>query len=150
MARAGHVYVMRVSDEAVKVGFSKNPARRAIELGTLDVLHHTEWLEHAELIEKSAHRLLKLGKKHIKDEIFSASVKEAIAAINDAIEMAAGETLRLDSTPVGNNKWLQVRVDEEFERKLDRLRKAEPDLPSKSEMVNRLVDRANEKLDSKK
>ena len=149
MARAGHVYVMRVSNEAVKVGFSKNPARRAIELGALDVLHHTEWLEHAELIERSAHRLLKLGGKHIKDEVFSASVKEAIAAINDAIEMAAGDALRLDSGPTGKNKWLQVRVDEEFERKLDDLRRAESDLPSKSEMINRLVDRACEKLDSK-
>ena len=132
MARAGHVYVMRVSDEAVKVGFSNNPERRSVELGALDVLHHTEWLEHAELIERSAHRLLKLGGKHIKDEVFSASVKEAIAAINDAIAIADGQALRLDARPpIRNGRSVSVRMPDELREAIDAWRKTqrvEPDL----------------------
>ena len=37
-------------------------------------------------------------------------------------------------------------VPDDFEEKLDELRRHEPDLPPKSEMMRRLVDRAHEKL----
>ena len=47
------------------------------------------------------------------------------------------------------DKWLQVRVDNEIEQKLAELRKAESDLPGKSEMVIRLINAAHTKLKKK-
>jgi hypothetical protein len=40
---------------------------------------------------------------------------------------------------------LHMRVSGELKARIDLLRKAEPDLPSRSEMVRRLVDRACER-----
>ena len=39
-------------------------------------------------------------------------------------------------------KFFQMRASEEFTRKLDTLRKREDDLPSRAELMRRLVDRA--------
>ena len=47
------------------------------------------------------------------------------------------------------DKWLQVRVDEDVEQMLADLRKAEDDLPGKSKMVLRLIERAHKALPSK-
>ncbi|MEM7282842.1 MAG: hypothetical protein AAF438_14580 [Pseudomonadota bacterium] len=44
------------------------------------------------------------------------------------------------------DKWLQIRVDAEIEQMIADLRKAETDLPGKSKMVIRLIERAYEKL----
>ena len=44
------------------------------------------------------------------------------------------------------DKWLQVRVDDEIEQMLADLRKAEDDLPGKSKMVLRLIERAHKHL----
>lgn len=44
------------------------------------------------------------------------------------------------------DKWLQVRVDDAIEQMLLDLRKAEDDLPGKSAMVIRLIERAHAKL----
>lgn len=41
---------------------------------------------------------------------------------------------------------LQVRTDAGYRTRLDALRKAEPDLPTRSEMVRRLIDRAADAL----
>lgn len=41
-----------------------------------------------------------------------------------------------------HDKLLQMRLSEEHRRMLDELRKAEADLPSRSEMVRRLIERA--------
>lgn len=43
------------------------------------------------------------------------------------------------------NKQLQMRVSEEFLRDLDELRKRQDDLPSRSEMIRRLVEEALKK-----
>ena len=40
------------------------------------------------------------------------------------------------------DKFFQLRVNEQFTRDLDELRRLEPDLPSRAEMVRRLIDRA--------
>lgn len=42
---------------------------------------------------------------------------------------------------------LHMRVAPEFIEALDRLRKAEDDLPPRSEMVRRLIERADERLE---
>ena len=50
------------------------------------------------------------------------------------------------NTTMAKVKQFQMRVSEDFNPKVDALRKAEKDLPSRSEMVKRLVDRAYEKV----
>ena len=45
---------------------------------------------------------------------------------------------------------LHMRVAEETKAKIDILRKNEPDLPSRSEMVRRLVDRAENAIGGRK
>ena len=44
------------------------------------------------------------------------------------------------------DKWLQVRVDDAIEQMLLDLRKVEDDLPGKSAMVVRLIERAHAQL----
>lgn len=39
-------------------------------------------------------------------------------------------------------KFFQMRASDEFTHNLDKLRKREPDLPSRAELLRRLVDRA--------
>lgn len=84
MARPGHLYVMDAGDGLVKVGFANDPQARAKVLKMAAVLHVSQWDGRAELIEKAAHRLLKLAGTHVENEIFSASVDEAINAIRSA------------------------------------------------------------------
>lgn len=43
------------------------------------------------------------------------------------------------------NQNFSARVDPEFLRSLDDLRKLEPDLPSKTEMLHRVVEQARKK-----
>jgi len=49
-------------------------------------------------------------------------------------------------SPMTQEAILHMRVSAEFEAQLAALRKAESDLPSKSEMIRRLVERANAAL----
>lgn len=44
------------------------------------------------------------------------------------------------------DEFLQVRADKAHKATLDALRKREDDLPSRSEMVRRLIERAGAKL----
>lgn len=48
------------------------------------------------------------------------------------------------------NAILHMRISDEEKTVLDELRKAEPDLPSRSEMVRRLIQRAAEKTTAKR
>jgi metal-responsive CopG/Arc/MetJ family transcriptional regulator len=45
---------------------------------------------------------------------------------------------------------LHMRVAEEIRAKLDDLRRAEPDLPSRSEMVRRLIEEAHKQAKGKR
>jgi hypothetical protein len=44
---------------------------------------------------------------------------------------------------MAKDRYLQLRVYEETRRKLDDLRRRETDVPSASEMIRRLIDRAS-------
>lgn len=44
--------------------------------------------------------------------------------------------------PVPTDKRMQVVATDQFFEQIDELRKREPDLPNRSEMIRRLVDRA--------
>jgi hypothetical protein len=46
------------------------------------------------------------------------------------------------------DKFFQMRVDELFLSRLDNLRRAEPDLPSRTEMARRLIELAFERSES--
>lgn len=46
--------------------------------------------------------------------------------------------------PMTQDTFLHMRIAEEVKLMLDDLRKGEPDLPSRSEMVRRLIERAHE------
>lgn len=47
------------------------------------------------------------------------------------------------------DKFFQMRTSESFVRDLDRLRKLEDDLPSRADMLRRLVERALHRKDRK-
>jgi hypothetical protein len=46
------------------------------------------------------------------------------------------------------DKFFQMRVDEHFLRRLDNLRRVEPDLPSRTEMARRLMELAFERSEA--
>lgn len=46
------------------------------------------------------------------------------------------------SDDMENDSTLQMRLSAELKASIDELRKAEPDLPSRSEMLRRLIERA--------
>lgn len=52
----------------------------------------------------------------------------------------------IDTDEDMKNAILHMRISDEEKTVLDELRKAEPDLPSRSEMVRRLIERAAKKL----
>ncbi len=51
----------------------------------------------------------------------------------------------IDTDEDMKNAILHMRISDEEKSDLDQLRKAEPDLPSRSEMVRRLIKRAVKK-----
>ena len=140
------VYVMRGDDGRLKVGHSRDPDRRSKELGGIEILHTTPTLEQAERIERLAHRLLALSGKHVRGEWFEANLEDAIAAIETAVKQAEGNELELGARFANDTKPLHMRANSRTMSMLDDLRKAEDDLPSRSEMIRRLVERAHKAL----
>ncbi|MBO6755503.1 MAG: GIY-YIG nuclease family protein [Roseibium sp.] len=69
-----------------KVGFSDNPNRRSRTLGGVPVLYQSDWSSNAEQVEKAAHEILRLSGKHVKKELFSVALPDAIEAIGCALK----------------------------------------------------------------
>lgn len=93
------IYVMQADDGTLKLGHSKSPATRAKQLGRhVTIVHETDVVEHAEQIERLAHRVLALHGKHLRGEWFEASLSDAITAIDIATKQAEAEEL-----PLGKN-----------------------------------------------
>lgn len=90
MRRSAKVYVMRDGDGYHKVGHSRDPnlRRRGISR-SVELVYSTGVLDEAERVEYIAHKILKREGRHIEGEWFSASLDEAIAAINEAIRVVA-------------------------------------------------------------
>ena len=61
----------------------------------------------------------------------------------DFIVRMCDMTLMTKTSPKPKDLRLQVVADPEFFDKVDDLRKREPDLPGRSELVRRLVERAH-------
>lgn len=151
MKTNAHIYVMQGADGLVKVGHSRRVHLRLKEVGQVaSVAHLTGIKEQAELIERTAHRLLKLAGKGVRGEWFSATVAEAVDAIERAERIASGAELGLDKLPANEDTILHMRVAEEIRVMLDDLRRIEPDLPTRSEMVRRLIVEAHKKAERRK
>lgn len=85
------VYVMRAADGRVKLGHSRNPERRAQELGCVELAYSTQTIVEAERVERLAHRVLALHGEHCRGEWFEATVENAIFAIETALKQARDE-----------------------------------------------------------
>jgi hypothetical protein len=144
MKTNARIYVMDAGDGTVKVGHSRDPDGRAKQIGGVTVIHSTPLVEQAELIERTAHRLLKLSGKHIRGEWFRASLSEAISAIERAERIASGHEMPLQFPTPEETTMIQVKADLDLVCKLDDLRKLEDKIPSRTEMVRRLIERAHD------
>jgi len=145
MKTNAHIYVMDAGDGTVKVGHSRDPDGRAKQIGSgVTVIHSTPLIEQAELIERTAHRLLKLSGKHIRGEWFKATLQEAIAAIERAESIANGNEMPLQFKKPVDTVALQLKIETDLLSKLDDLRKLENRIPTRVEMVRRLIERAHE------
>lgn len=143
MARSGRVYIMQ-ADDLLKVGFSINPERRAIELGGLTLLMVFDWRDDVEIAEKQAHKILKDQNLHVEHEYFSASLEEAACAVQRAYK-EIDEPGYIKSY-LTNEKIVHISIAEEIRAKLDDIRRAEKDIPGRSEMVRRLIERTADDL----
>lgn len=141
------IYVMRAKDGTLKLGHSKRPPSRAKELG-LDIVHQTDVLEHAERIERLAHRVLALHGKHIRGERFEASLDDAIHAIEIATRQAEMQELPLGKSVPSAGVYaaklepVAIRLPAEMVRKIDELRASRLDAPDKSTIIRELLAKA--------
>lgn len=96
MKQNAKVYVMQDAGGSIKIGHSTTPSKRAKEVGrSVRVVFESPMLEHAEKIERLAHRVLALQGSHIRGEWFGATVGEAISAIKIAQRQAENVELPL-------------------------------------------------------
>lgn len=92
MRTNARIYVMQAADGSLKVGHSRNPELRLQQIPeAVDVLHQSGLVVDAELVERTAHRLLTLAGKHVRGEWFAVTLGEAIDAIERAERIAAGD-----------------------------------------------------------
>lgn len=147
----GYLYVvLRPSDGARKVGQSVNPAVRLVGLNSefreRCILEHTAEcpLDHIDAAEKHAHALL--WDARVEGEWFSVKMETARAAVDAAIATAlAGEPLQKPHKHSRTERF-EMRVDKEMMDALDFLRAQEKDVPTRAEMLRRIVDRKHEQM----
>lgn len=149
----GYLYVvLRPSDGARKVGQSINPAARLLGINTeqsmrCSVEYQAECSEHhIDAAEKHAHALLwdsTLGR-----EWFAVDQDAARAAVDAAIAAARADAPMLKPPKPSNAKTsrFEMRASREMLYQLDYLRAQEPDLPPRTEMLRRIVDREHERV----
>lgn len=138
------VYVMAGSDGLLKIGHSRDPNVRKWHVttpaqGKAALVYQTDELLHAEAIEKAAQGILRVAGRHVRGEWFHVELDEAIKAI-EAAKGVVAETYPLEPSP--QLERMNFTIGEDAFSMLDDLRRAEPDLPSRSEMIRRLIQRA--------
>ena len=152
MNHRAKLYVMVEQGGLVKVGFSKNPRRRMKEPDirrrwrNVQLVHETSAQDDALEIERLAHRILVLSAKNIQGEWFSATVEQAISAICLAIDQWNGRQLKLGA-PVRRvmTETIVLMLSKSELETLESLRRVEKDIPTRSEMIRRLIERASDK-----
>lgn len=150
MARPGHVYVMDAGSGRVKVGVSKHPRMRAVQLGDLTINHVSKWHDQAGAIEKAAHRLLTIAGQHCNNELFRATVDEAVAAVDRAFELAMrGELHTVKPKP---NPMVGTAISTELAGRLSKAadRKRDPYAPTVSQIIVRGIELALSELEKRR
>lgn len=90
------IYVLKGDDGALKIGRSIDPSLRAKQVGRKAiVVHETEILPRAEVIERMAHRVMVLFGSHVGGEWFKATVADAKRAVAIAIRQVQNNELLL-------------------------------------------------------
>lgn len=144
------VYVASGRGGLVKVGFSTNAEQRMITLASQERtsvrLEHAEFVpENARLVERVAHVLLR--EKRERGEWFDVSVDDAVEAVREAVhavEEGRGESIIAGARPPG--RMFSIRFSDRDMEMLDELRRQEPDIPGRGEMLRRLIARAHEEM----
>lgn len=155
MKTNARIYIMRAEDGSLKLGHSKNPEERAKWVGKpVEIVHQTDVIEQVERIERLAHRVLALHGKHIRGEWFEARLEDALLAIEIATRQAENAELPLGTDVSWNglgerSEILHMRVSADDLMALDELRRMEPDCPTRTEMVRRLIRRSHAKLEAR-
>jgi hypothetical protein len=132
------VYVLTDTGR-VKVGRSHNPSIRARTLGlaagAVYTLHHaTAARDDAGTVERLAHQLL--HSKRIAGEWFDVKPQVAVAAVETAIKMVDEGCV-----PDRANDVVNLRLPAEYLHWLDEMRRKEKDIPNRSEMARRCIER---------
>jgi hypothetical protein len=103
----------------------------------LHLEHASEVRPDGSLVETTAHRLLQA--KRLGGDWFDVTPEEAIAAVKEAIRLVeSGEALEARLAARGGPV---VILDEEACAMLDALRRNETDIPTRSEMARRCIQR---------
>lgn len=163
--RPGKVYVIENGQGLVKVGKAADPEqrRKSLEQGlqqlgqTLRLVYCTVERPDVGTVERLAHE--SLSEQRVRGEWFKVSPERAIEAINSAF-VQLEEAKRCSfcwpiRRPFRSLAWARsravggrgaqaavkfdMRADPQFLRKLDEIRQREADIPSRAEMVRRLV-----------
>lgn len=150
----GKLYVMVRDDGAIKIGRSINPAKRRNQLGSrMKLVYESGVIADIKVVERRAHEVMCLKGEQLWGEWFRGAPEAAIEAIETAQKQHAGAELELvgrykpnKKGPIGERKVFSVRdPGGRLRKKLDILRRRESDLPSRAEMLRRLVVREKEK-----
>jgi hypothetical protein len=142
-----NLYVIRTPSGLRKIGHSRAPRRRAVELGchnTIDergvftLEYERECFTDPRDRERVAHMLLLA--KRFKLEYFAVSLEEARKAVDFAIssEVPSIAAAPPDEPPPRNGR-LEMWVDAEFAKRIDDWRRRQPHLPSRAEALRTLV-----------
>ena len=145
MKQFGHVYIIDFRDGKVKVGHSCNPIQRRAALGLqdFDFAFISKAYEHVERIERAAHA--KLIEHRERGETFVVPTDIAIEAVLSAErDVCGGEQPEIE-LPLRPDTVFPVRLDERHLDIVDELRRVEKDIPTRSEMIRRLIERAERK-----
>lgn len=139
MARPGHIYVMRVDADRLKVGFSSRPVVRAAELGGLSLVHTHAWHDAAELVEKAVHRLLRAIGIKGSGEAFECAVEAAVSAIQDAVEAYEAGEIAERYPQTRNRRPTNLTLDVEVLTQLDAWIEAQPIRAGRSAVIERAI-----------
>lgn len=131
-----YIYVLESGSGHLKVGFSRSPENRLRSISTnhphpLRLAHSKQVPDKARVAERLAHAIL--GGKRCKGEWFTATLAEAVDAIDRAVAMvAAGVMSYAPPPPMRNDRpRLDTSLDmslDEFKETLKKLRLTQAEL----------------------
>lgn len=137
------IYAIQSEAGPIKIGVSKSPSGRAKQIarqqpyGVRLIHSRSPGGQDAFAVEAAAHTLLE-AKRH-RGEWFDATLEEAIDAIEMAVKMVeSGWHRPIAAHTQSERSAVVLTVGQAFE--IDRWRRAQSPIPSRSEAVRTLVD----------